>query len=909
MEKIIYILDTYAFIYRSYYAFSNKMLVNKEGVNVSAVFGFFKSLHTLLKTYKPPYFVAALDSKVPTFRHKMYKEYKANRLKTPKDLHAQIPIIEDILKVMGISTCEMAGFEADDIIASITKTAKDNNFSVRIISKDKDLLQLLDKDVKMIKQNASSQWSIYDEDMVVEEWGVPPQLILDLLSITGDSSDNVPGIKGVGVKGAQKLLCQYASLEGIYDNIDKITGVLKKKLLDGKNDAFFSKELIKLDNSIKIDNLELYSTVNISPSFATFFFEKLELPSLSKLYQKEFFYGPKKDILNTKETTANNKTISENITEKKSAIAPCIKPIREVSKLCKALENIIKKDVIGFSVWKDERKKCLEFLFCEKSESNIERESIFFTLSFSKEISFFNDESSLPESENNKIIQKLNDIFLSNTLFIMYDAKNIYKALKESDNYFLFPKKIFDVMIASYLICPDRKNYSLPSIVETFVDTNFMEESRVEEDRNTLSFYLIPLYDTLLQNLKNIDALTLFYEIEMPLTRLLGDMEYIGIKIDKKTLESFAKELDENIKNVEKKVFDIVGGTFNIASYKELQSILFEKRGLAPQKKGKTGFSTSSEVLEKLKDQDPIIPLILEYRLFSKLRSTYTDSLISLADSSSRLHTHFIQTGTSTGRLSSKNPNLQNIPARTSLGLRIRRAFCGKEGCLLISSDYSQIELRVLAHLSQDEKLISIIRDGVDVHKRTGSLIFGMPEEEINDDMRAVAKAINFGVIYGMSSYRLSEELHISVSEASHFISSYFDVYKGVRDFIETTYLECKKIGYVSTIMGRRRYVAELKSDKKQIMELGKRIAVNTRVQGSASDIMKKAMLDVDKALKKAKLKTSILLQVHDEIILESPIDETEYAMKLIKTEMETTYPLSVPLSISISKGKTWSML
>jgi len=902
MEKIIYILDTYAFIYRSYYAFSNKMLVNKDGFNVSAVFGFFKSLYTLLKTYHPPYFVAALDSKVPTFRHNMYKEYKATRQKTPEDLHAQIPIIEEILKAMGIATFEAPGFEADDVIASITKSAKENHFSVRIISKDKDLLQLLDKDVKMIKQDSTFQWITYDESMVEKEWGLTPHLILDYLSITGDASDNVPGVKGVGAKGAQKLLCEYGSLEGIYDGIDNIKGALKKKLLDGRNDAFFSRRLIKLDDSIKIEDIESYSTANISFSSSLSFFEKLELPTLYKLYKKELFNEEKKD---------SRKDINKEVaTEEKSVISSIIEPIMEADKLCGALENVIKKDVVSFLIWKDEKKEELEFLFFKKYESGIKEETIFFTLSFSKDTKLFQDENTfIPISENNKIIQKLNEVFLSDTLFIMYDAKNTYKALKELDSTFMFPKNIFDVMIASYLIYPDKKDYSFSSIIKTFIDANYGEENITKENIKSFHFYLPLLYDILLQNLKDMDALSLFYEIEMPLTRLLGDMERLGIKIDKEDLKTFAKELDENIKDVEKKAYNMVGCQFNIASYKELQSILFEKRDLKPQKKSKTGFSTSSEVLEKLKDQDPIIPLILDYRLFSKLRSTYTDSLIALADSSSRLHTHFIQTGTATGRLSSKNPNLQNIPSRSSLGQRIRRAFCGKEGCLLISSDYSQIELRVLAHLSSDEKLISIIKDGVDVHKRTAALIFGSSENMIDDNMRAAAKAINFGVIYGMSAYRLSEELNISVSEASSFISSYFDAYKGVKDFIKATYVECEKKGYVSTIMGRRRYVPEIKSDKTKIMELGRRIAVNTRVQGSASDIMKKAMLDVDEALKKAKLKTSILLQVHDEIILESPIDEIECAMELIKTKMEAAYPLLVPLSLSISKGKTWSML
>ena len=872
MKKTIYILDAYAFIYRSYYAFQNKPLLNSKGFNVSSIFGFFKSLHSLIKTYQPSYFVVALDSKVPTFRHEMYAEYKANRRKTPEDLHAQIPIIINILKDIGFATCYFDKFEADDIIASITKKAVNLEFSVRIISSDKDLLQLSSPNVEMVKQDIHGKWSIYNEENVKTEWGVPPSLILDLLSITGDSADNVPGVKGVGIKGAQKLLADYGSLEGIYQNIENIKGALKQKLIDAKEEAFFSKELIKLDSSLEIENIENFSSANINLTNAVPMFKEIELPSIAKLYGEATEGKVSKDI-----TYSNEQKIEKGIKKEEFDLFS-----NETSKTPEKIVDITLLKKITQKV------SSPTYLSMEEKTLHLNIESIHYEVELSEQI-----------------IKALNEWFSSSILFVIYDGKKIYHTIHTYFPNLNFPKNIFDVMIAGYLIAPDSKDYSFLSLVKTYLDDSCPEIP----NENDKAIYTLNLYSKFSYLLAKDERINLFNNIEMPLLVLLSQMEINGIKLDTEKLLSFSKELQEKIKNIEKEAEDEVGHEFNIASYKQLQTVLFDERGLKPDKKNKTGFSTSSEVLEKLKDEDSLPSLILEYRSLSKLRSTYTDSLVELVDSKKRIHTHFIQTGTATGRLSSQNPNLQNIPSHDALGMRIREAFCAEEGNILISSDYSQIELVVLAHISKDRMLNEIIKEGVDVHKRTASIIFDVKEEEVTKEMRAIAKAVNFGVIYGMSAFGLSEELHISRKEASSFISAYFETYKEVASFIENTYVECEKKGYVQTIMSRRRYVPEIKSNTRNIKELGKRIAVNTIIQGSAADIMKKAMLDVAKALKEAKLKTSILLQVHDELILESPEDEVEQSASLVKKVMEEAYKLSVPLRTSISTAKNWGLL
>lgn len=836
-KKTIYIMDGYAFIYRSYYAFNNRALVNSSGFNVSAIFGFFKSLHSLLKKEEPKYFVVALDSTSKTFRHELYSEYKSNRNKTPEDLHEQIPFIQEALKTMNIPQLRIEGYEADDVIASIVKNAIDSNFEVRIISSDKDLMQLINDDVKMLKQDAKGKWQLYGEKEVVTDWEVSPSMMLPLLSLTGDTADNVPGVKGIGIKTAAKLLNEYGSLEGIYENIDKIKGAQKTKLMDGKESAFFSMKLIELDSSLNIGELEEYNIEDLNLKGARKIFLELELPSVAKLYADINFHK------------GNDLGVEADLAD--------------------SLDQDKDNDLIT----------------AEQAKMKMTQESI----------------------------KNTAELFTVDCKCVFYDAKKAYKEMFKTGTEASFPKDFFDLQIATYLIDSREKDYSINAIIERFMPSVFENEGYVDLERlithSSNEPILLELCSILEKKLRSLNLLNLFYSIEMPLIPILAKMELRGVQLDETKLKKLAQDLDEKIEETEEKITEMAGYRLNISSYKQLQILLFEKRGLKGGKKGKNGFSTSSDELEKLKEQDAIIPLILEHRTYTKLRTTYTDSLIEMQNENGRLCTTFVQTGTATGRLSSQFPNLQNIPAHTEMGMRVREAFCAGKDNVLISSDYSQIELRVLAHFSQDEELIKSMKDGVDVHRRTASIVFGVNEELVTSEMRSFAKAVNFGVIYGMSPYGLSEELHITQKEAKQFISSYFATYKGVKDFIERSYAECEKQGYVCTIINRRRYVPEISSNKRQTVELGKRICVNTIIQGSAADIMKKAMIDVDRALKDEACEAQIILQVHDELILEVPKKEVEKVTTVLKEKMENAYNLSVPLTVSISKGTNWAEL
>ncbi len=881
-EKTLYILDAYAFIYRSFYAFNSKPLINEAGFNVGSIFGFFKTLHSLIKKYRPPYFAVALDSKVPTFRHKMYSQYKANRRESPKELHEQVPIIENILRSCGFAVEEMDGYEADDIIASLVRRARKEGFGLRIISGDKDLLQLVDPNVTMLKQEKGGKWEEYGIEEVKRDWDVPPSLILDLLSLTGDSADNVPGVKGIGGKTAAKLLNEYKSLEEIYEKIDNIKGSTKTKLLSGKEDAFFSKKLIKLNDSLAVGNMDRYQTKSINFANSIPIFKKYGLPSLIKLYSEPLIPN-QSDVENIEATTNIEVGVFNG-----SVIV-----LNTFSEIKKVLDIAQKEPSINLILEEKIENKQLDVSF------SFQNSQYTFSLIFCDEYIKVEHEA-VPRKE---VIDAIDHFFLSNAIFVLHDAKTLWHILQRQA--LNFPKNIFDPMIALYLIQPEKKDYSFEELKSFLQDLSQDNNIKLESQLEILQIS----YNILPKHLENLGLSELFWKIEIPLIPLLANMEKTGIKLNREYLKSFEKELTENIEMLEKNATQLVGECVNLASYKQLQTLLFEKRGVIPAKKIKTGFSTSSEVLEKLVGDDPLIPIILEYRTLSKLKSTYTTSLIELADENSRVHTHFIQTGTATGRLSSQNPNLQNIPARSDLGLKVRGAFCAEEGKKLVSSDYSQIELVVLSHISGDEVLQKIIREGVDVHKRVASLIFNVAEDLVTNEMRTMAKAINFGVIYGMSAYGLSEELHISRNDAKTFIESYFETYKGVKAFIEETYAKCKESGEVRTLFGRRRSVPEIQSSKRQIKELGQRIAVNTIIQGSAADIMKKAMIDVDVALKKAKIDAKILLQVHDELILEAWEEDLDAVITRVKSAMEGAFNLSIPLRCSISTGKRWGSL
>jgi len=946
----LYLIDAYGLIYRSYFAFLTRPLRNSSGKNVSALFGFARTVISLLdegapaadsrgrlleKPEKPLRLAAVFDSRTPTFRHKMYSEYKANRQKTPDDLHEQVPLVEEFLTALGIQCLKAEGFEADDIIATLAEKAKSENRQCYILSSDKDLLQLVGGGIYELRPskinrsepgNSGSNpvWDLIGPDKVKAEWGVEPDKVLDLLSLTGDSSDNVPGVKGIGDKTAVKLMARYGSIDEIYKNIAAIEGSTGKKIAEGKESAYFSQSLIRLRNDVElsIKSIDELSTENLNRSAGA-----------GVLIREGIRQSAKQLDPNAKPAAAQS--VSDGVETGQEQAAP---KVSEAVSFTAAAEQALLGDGVYKTILEIEEVKSL----LEKAKKqkllalDFETDSLDAWNSHPIGISFAlkpKEAFYVPVAPHNvnavqsafvdpeKVRALLSLLLLDGEMTVVaHNAKFDYK-VSRGWGISRWQCKVWDTMTAAWLADPERGSYSLDSLVSytfdctpikyvdivpkggTFAEVPLETAARYSgEDAD----YCIRLKHYLEPVLNKTESLALFENMEMPLLPILAEMEGEGIKIEPKALVEYGKELAVELDQIQGETWKIVGHEFNLSSTKQLQDVLFTERKLTPGKKTKTGYSTDAAALEELAREDPVPALILRHRTLSKLKSTYVDTLADMTDSKGRLHTSFVQTGTATGRLSSREPNLQNIPIRTEEGRRIREAFTAKSGCLLISADYSQIELVVLAHLSKDENLISAFKDDRDVHARTASLIFGIDESEVKSEQRRMAKTINFGVIYGMSAFRLANELNISRSDAVNFINAYFNTYSGVKRFIEDTIKKTEQTGYVTTIFGRRRYIPTINSNNKTEKAAAERITINTPVQGSAADIVKTAMLKLDKRLSLEKSSARLLLQVHDELILECPEKEAGETTKLIKTEMEQAASLLIPLRVSVETGKRW---
>lgn len=954
-DDTVYILDSYGLIYRCYFAFISRPLTNSKGENVSALFGFFRNLHSILEHYKPSYIIAAMDSKTPTFRHKIFDQYKANRPKTPEDLHAQIPWICDILGAMGIPTLQCDGYEADDIIATVASQCEKAGRSCRILSGDKDLMQLVTETTQILKPDHADVWKVIGREGVKAEWGVYPEKMLDLLSLYGDTADNIPGVKGCGVKTACKFLDQYGDLDGIYQHADEIKGAIGQKIRDGKESAYQSRELVRLCTEVPCDEIDITKFTSLSLDFSKAAEElmKYEIPSCAKLYN-ELALGKKSSSseipteAKSKKSAAKTDTTEENASFNNSTYDPKAQLEKDAKELKDKLIPLhkIQAEIITLDCSK-ELEKAIEKILAEKKEIAISVQTLdeenyssaLLGISFasSDKISYYIpfssgedlfSQGSLSVTEGIKAIQKLFD--QTDSRLIFHDMKFTYKVLRhnglkcleESDTSLSF----FDTMIASWLLDPEELGnnpYALDILAEkklAILKTEYDEivskdNSLKDADQKDLAQYIgekpvitLALYKKLNALIKKFYKEKLFNEMELPLIPILSEMELRGIHLDTNQLYDYSKELSSQISNLEKEIFSIVGHEFNIASTKQLQEVLFTERGLKPSKKTKTGYSTDTSVLEELSVYDPVPKKILEYRELSKLLSTYVEALPKLTDEDSLIHTTFVQTGTATGRLSCKDPNLQNIPVRSEQGRRIRSAFTSKPGTVFISADYSQIELVVMAHLSKDPNMCKAFTEGTDVHKATASLIYKVPQEEVTADMRRLAKTINFGVIYGMSAFRLSNELGISRTQAQEFITSYFTEYASIQRFISETIQEAHEKCRVSTIFGRSRFIPTINNANKNDQAAAERIAVNTPIQGSAADIVKMAMLKVNTALRTNPTGAKMLLQVHDELIFECPDNQEaiDNTLKLIKENMENAVKLSIPLRVSIEYGKNW---
>lgn len=954
-DDTVYILDSYGLIYRCYFAFISRPLTNSKGENVSALFGFFRNLHSILEHYKPSYIIAAMDSKTPTFRHKIFDQYKANRPKTPEDLHAQIPWICDILGAMGIPTLQCDGYEADDIIATVASQCEKAGRNCRILSGDKDLMQLVTETTQILKPDHADVWKVIGREGVKAEWGVYPEKMLDLLSLYGDTADNIPGVKGCGVKTACKFLDQYGDLDGIYQHADEIKGAIGQKIRDGKESAYQSRELVRLCTEVPCDEIDITKFTSLSLDFSKAAEElmKYEIPSCAKLYN-ELALGKKSSSseiptgAKSKKSAAKTDTTEENASFNNSTYDPKAQLEKDAKELKDKLIPLhkIQAEIITLDCSK-ELEKAIEKILAEKKEIAISVQTLdeenyssaLLGISFasSDKISYYIpfssgedlfSQGSLSVTEGIKAIQKLFD--QTDSRLIFHDMKFTYKVLRhnglkcleESDTLLSF----FDTMIAAWLLDPEELGnnpYALDILAEkklAILKTEYDEivskdNSLKDADQKDLAQYIgekpvitLALYKKLNALIKKFYKEKLFNEMELPLIPILSEMELRGIHLDTNQLYDYSKELSSQISNLEKEIFSIVGHEFNIASTKQLQEVLFTERGLKPSKKTKTGYSTDTSVLEDLSIYDPVPKKILEYRELSKLLSTYVEALPKLTDEDSLIHTTFVQTGTATGRLSCKDPNLQNIPVRSEQGRRIRSAFTSKPGTVFISADYSQIELVVMAHLSKDPNMCKAFTEGTDVHKATASLIYKVPQEEVTADMRRLAKTINFGVIYGMSAFRLSNELGISRTQAQEFITSYFTEYASIQRFISETIQEAHEKCRVSTIFGRSRFIPTINNANKNDQAAAERIAVNTPIQGSAADIVKMAMLKVNTALRTNPTGAKMLLQVHDELIFECPDNQEaiDTTLKLIKENMENAVKLSIPLRVSIEYGKNW---
>lgn len=851
-KKRVFIIDGYGQIYRSYFAFMTNPLKDKDGNNVSAVYGFFNTVMSLLRQYEPQYLVVAMDSRGKTFRHEMYDQYKANRDKTPEDLHAQIPVIDSFLDAMHIPHFNRVGMEADDIIATIARKAESQGLETVMVTGDKDLLQLVREGVYALRppRKGEKEYRLCGCDAVQEIFGVRPDQIVDYLTILGDSSDNVPGIDGIGEKGAVKLLTQFGTLQSAYENMGTLTKSVAAKLEAARDHIQLSHDLVVLkDNVLGDDEVDFssFETSHIDWKEGVRLFRTMGSESLAKAAQRMV---PASDFALEAEGPAEPEKAPEP--EVESSVVN-VSSIEELSKvLCSVADNAL---------------------------VSLDFDDDFAHLSFSSDIrTVFH-------------VEEVNDAMLSVLSQELARCRIVGQDLKAK---------------AKVLALHGLDNLKLHA------DTNIMawllntELSRFEHEDCAKVLAHFAEYG---KKLSEKGLLGLFYDMEMPLLSILAGMEKEGIFLDVKRLKDFENDLEKGIVEVQESIFTLCGKQFNLNSTKQLQEVLFVDRNLPTGKKTKSGFSTDSDVLEELANNtdDPVPALLLKYRALSKLQSTYVQALPELVDpETGRIHTTFLQTGTATGRLSSKNPNLQNIPIRTDEGRRIRDAFVPKDGCTLMSADYSQIELVVLAHMTGDANLKSAFLSGSDVHRETAALIFGVFPEMVTPEQRRTAKTINFGIMYGMSAFRLSNDLKIGRKDAQRFIDTYFEQYSGVRDFIERTKVQAREDGFVKTEMGHIRYIPEMKNSNKSVLAGAERAAVNTVIQGTAAEIMKKAMIALSKAIADSGLKSKMLLQVHDEVIFEVPLDEVETMKDLVKSVMESAYPLSIPLRASIETGSSW---
>ena len=897
------IIDGNSIMNRAFYGIMNsRALMAPDGTYTNAIYGFLAILFKELEDLNPDYIAVAFDLKAPTHRHKMYEAYKGTRHAMPEELAQQMPIIKEILADMNITIIEKEGYEADDVLGTISKQAEKAGHDVTILSGDRDTFQLASKHITIRiprTKMGKTETEDYDEKKIQEEYGVKPIQLIQVKGLMGDTSDNIPGVPGVGEKTALKLIKEYKTIDNLYEKLEKgeadIKGALKEKLENNKDSAFMSRELgtilVDAPLGVNVEDLEVkeWNKEAVTNKFKELqfnrFIERFELKGLG--------------------------TVKEE---------------KKIDDLFKIEENEI-EEVLNF-VKKTKRL----IYYMEKEKQNTDEHIINQKIT---SISIYNEEKNTVYFIPNFNAKEFAEVFSDQNIEkVSYKVKPDFIILKELAIEYNNIK--YDAEIAGYNLNPTDKNTIeemaikyLEIDINEYIDNEFKDVKDSQENKqitlfdnsmqdeqlqkknkykNSLICYVIAkLEQKTIEDLKKVKTLELFNNIEMPLVPILANMQYNGMLVDKQELSNFGDILKQQINEITKSIYTLAGEEFNINSHQQLGKILFEKLKLPVYKKTKNGYTTDVEVLEKLKGKHPIIEKILEYRTLTKLNSTYVEGLIPyINEHTHRIHSSFHQTITATGRISSTEPNLQNIPTRAELGKQIRKAFKPAEGYVYIDADYSQIELRVLAHISKDENMIYAFKHGEDIHKQVASRILNIPIEEVTKEQRSSAKAVNFGIVYGISDYGLANQIGVSNKQAKEYINQYLEKYSGIKHFMDSVVESAKEKGYVETLFGRRRYIPEIKSNNYMVRQFGSRVAMNTPIQGTAADIMKIAMINVYNKLKEENIDAKIVLQIHDELLLEVSNKDKEEAKQILKNCMEKAAKLEIPLEVEVSEGNSW---
>ncbi|NWF76826.1 MAG: DNA polymerase I [Nitrospirae bacterium] len=874
----LYLIDGNSYVYRAYYAI--KQLSSSKGLPTNAIFGFTNMLLKIIREKSPDAILVAFDSPIPTERHRIYEEYKAQRPETPDDLIEQIPYIKKIISAFNITMIEIPGYEADDVLGTISKRAASQGNEVFIVTGDKDMLQLVDDRIRVYDPMKDR---VLDKKYIYERFGVVPERIPDFMALTGDAIDNIPGIKGIGEKTAKSLLMDFETIDELISQIDRIKKEKLRSLISQNADvALLSKKLATLDTYVPI-NIEIHELIRKEPDWHKLLqiFRELEFSSLLRFIPSIAEHEETCEILYSKER------MKDTLSSIQNALSFDI----ETTDM-----NPMRANLIGLAL-------CLE------------KGKAFY-------IPVLHLNSEIQQIQKKDLIEAIAGVFENDGIAkIGHDIKYDLMILKK--NGIQVNGQIFDTMIASYLLNPNKQNHSLEEVALTYLSYRKKTFSEVLNKKGNFAevpvkeaasyacddvYLSFELKEILFKKLHDEGLEDVYFNIEMPLIPVLVEIEAAGVKINTDRLLELSKELEREIDGIQRRIYFLAGEEFNINSPKQLSQVLFQNLGFQPGKKTKTGFSTEMAVLEELATTHELPREILNYRSLNKLKTTYIDVLPLLTDpDTGRIHTSFNQSATATGRLSSSDPNLQNIPVKGEWGRRIREAFIPEKDNLLLSADYSQVELRILAHLSKDEGLINAFRNNLDIHSQTASEIFHIPVDKVTSDIRRIAKTVNFGVIYGISPFGLSETLSISKDEAKNYIEQYFNKHPGVKAYIEKTFAEAREKGFVTTLFGRKRAIPEIRNKNTTIRQQGERLAMNSPIQGTAADIIKIAMIKIWKKFREKGLKSKMILQVHDELLFEILPEELEVVIDIVRMEMEGVTTLLVPIKVDINYGKNWA--